>query len=465
MALSNGSSTSPSYTARDTIGKIYSAFEPFKPAESHVYVHLEAVRGGWDIFREMGRRIDRAEYPTCQLYSGHRGVGKSTELLRLKLWLEERDFFVVYFAADQADIEPEDASYADVILACTRNLVQQVRLETDENPILTWLSSRWGEFKELAQSDVEFESLSLKQKLLQFGELTAKLRAVPSVRDRVRRSVDNHAVSLVKAINEFIDLATRQLQARSENPKRGLVVMADNLDRIVEIRATEEARTNHEQIYLDRSEQMKGLNCHTIYTVPISLVCNRGVEVEDRYGDRDILPMVVVQNRDGSRNAAGMAAMRKVIRLRAESVDRAIAQDIDVQLFESSALLDRVCAMSGGHMRILMQLMQKALDWTEVLPIQKKAIGRALSSVRQTYVDAINFDCWEDLARVHRTKQLPKDNRHQGFLADRCVLKYFEEEFDEEGDLEVVEWFDVHPAILKIDEFRSALARLQEADS
>ena len=460
MAPSNGSSTSPSYTARDTIGKIYSAFEPFKPAESHVYVHLEAVRGGWDIFREMGRRIDRAEYPTCQLYSGHRGVGKSTELLRLKLWLEERDFFVVYFAADQADIEPEDASFADVILACTRNLVQQVRLETDENPILTWLSSRWGEFKELAQSDVEFTSLTIEQKIFQFAKLTANLRAVPSIRDRVRRAVDNHTVALVQAVNEFIDLATRQLQTRKDKPKRGLVVMADNLDRITEIRAAEDARSNHEQIYLDRCEQMKGLNCHTIYTVPISLVCNRGMEVEDRYGDRDILPMVVVQNRDGSTNVAGLAAMQKVIRLRVESVDRELAKVIEGGLFESPELFDRVCAVSGGHMRILMQLMQKALDWTEVLPIQKKAIGRALSSVRQTYLDAINFDCWEDLARVHHTKQLPQNNRHQAFLADRCVLQYYEE--DEDGELS--EWFDVHPAMLKIDHFQTALQRLRGAE-
>ncbi|WP_353736013.1 MULTISPECIES: hypothetical protein [unclassified Okeania] len=45
---------------------------------------------------------------TCQLYAGHRGAGKSTELLRLKQYLESQKIFVVYFAADEQDIDAED---------------------------------------------------------------------------------------------------------------------------------------------------------------------------------------------------------------------------------------------------------------------------------------------------------------------------------------------------------------------
>jgi hypothetical protein len=153
--------------------------------------------------------------------------------------------------------------------------------------------------------------------------------------------------------------------------------------------------------------------------------------------------------------------MRKIIRLRIETIDRELAKAIDRGLFESPELLDRVCEMSGGHMRILMQLVQKALDWTDVLPIQTRAVNRALSSARQTYRDAINFEWWDDLAQIYLTQQLRRDNRSQQFLADRCVLQYFEE--DEDGECN--EWFNVHPLILKIDHFQSALERVQEARS
>ncbi|MEM9245715.1 MAG: ATP-binding protein [Cyanobacteria bacterium P01_F01_bin.153] len=445
------------YVATDAIAKIYSAFEPFVTADPKVYVHLEAVRGGWDIFQAVGRRIERAAFPTHQLYSGHRGVGKSTELLRLKERLESQDFSVVYFAADQADIEPEDASYADVLLACTRNLLDQVRLETKENPILGWLASRWGEFKELAQTPVNFESLTVEQQIAQFTKLTANLRAVPSIRTEVRRAIDNNTVSLVQAVNEFIDRAAKQLKKQG---KRGIVIMADNLDRITEIRPEGE-RSNHEQIYLDRCEQMKGVNCHVIYTVPMSLVCNRGMEVEDRYGDRDILPMVVMQNRDGSVNDAGLAAFRKVIRRRVASVDGTLAENVGSMVFESEELLDRLCIVSGGHMRILMQMVQKAVDWSDRLPIQKRAVGRAVSSIRETYVDAINGEDWESLARVHLTKTFLKDARYDRLLGDRCILQYCEEVEDEDGEVVLGRWVDVHPTILKIEAFQRALKRVQ----
>ncbi|MEM6502697.1 MAG: ATP-binding protein [Cyanobacteria bacterium P01_C01_bin.89] len=438
------------YVATDTIAKIYSAFEPSITADPAVYVNLKTVRGGWDIFQAVGRRIERAAFPTHQLYSGHRGVGKSTELLRLKKHLEEQDFKVVYFAADQADIEPEDASYADVLLACTRNLLNQVQLETDENPILRWLESRWGEFKELAQTSVSFETLTVEQQIAQFAKLTANLRAVPSIRTEVRRVIDNNTVLLVQAVNEFIDQAAKQLKTQG---KRGIVIMADNLDRITEIRPEGE-RSNHDQIYLDRCEEMKGLNCHVIYTVPMSLVCNRGMEVEDRYGDRDILPMVVMQNRDGSVNEAGLEAFREVIRRRVASVDGALAENLGSMVFESEELLDRLCIVSGGHMRILMQMVQKAVDWSDTLPIKKRAVGRAISSIRQTYEDAINGEDWALLVRVHDTKTLLKDARHDRLLGDRCILQYYEEVEDEEGEIVLQSWVDVHPSILGIRAFK-----------
>ena len=68
--------------------EIYSSFEPFKPPVKEAYVDCQEVRGRWDVVRELGRRITRSKEPTCQLYTGHRGVGKSTELLRLKEFLE-----------------------------------------------------------------------------------------------------------------------------------------------------------------------------------------------------------------------------------------------------------------------------------------------------------------------------------------------------------------------------------------
>ncbi|MBC7969818.1 MAG: BrnT family toxin [Verrucomicrobia bacterium] len=93
---------------------ISQAFDPSPlPAGSAVYVDCRAVRGGSDILVELGKKVLRSDR-TCQLYSGHRGGGKSTELLRLQAELDKRGCFVVYFAAEDGDINPEDVEYTDI---------------------------------------------------------------------------------------------------------------------------------------------------------------------------------------------------------------------------------------------------------------------------------------------------------------------------------------------------------------
>ena len=52
--------------------------------------------------------------------------------MRLKKSLEDLGHRVVYFAADEDDIDPEDAQYTDILIASTRHLLEE--LEGDIEP-------------------------------------------------------------------------------------------------------------------------------------------------------------------------------------------------------------------------------------------------------------------------------------------------------------------------------------------
>ncbi|WP_442937280.1 hypothetical protein [Nostoc sp.] len=134
-----------------TLKKIYNAFDPFRPlpAGDPAYVDCQEVRGDNDILVEVGREILLSDRKTCQLYAGHRGAGKSTELLRLQKYLNEQGCFVVYFAADEQDIEPEDAQYTDILLGCTRRLLEALKDNANPEPLVSWLKSRWDDLKDL----------------------------------------------------------------------------------------------------------------------------------------------------------------------------------------------------------------------------------------------------------------------------------------------------------------------------
>jgi AAA ATPase domain len=443
----------------DFLTEIYSAFEPFQGPAKEVYVDCKDVRGGWEIIREMGRKITRSKQPTCQLYSGYRGAGKSTELLRLKEYLESQKYFVVYFAADEEDIEPSDVEYADLLFACTRHLVEAVKLQ-NHNPLVNWLKERWESLKDLALTEISLDSLDLEGQISQFAKITANLRATPDKRRELRQKINANTPSLLEALNSFIKEAQKLLAANY----RSIVLIADNLDKIAETK--EEGKpSNYDEIYLNRSEIMRGLACHVIYTVPISMVYSgRAILLEDNYDKPDVLPMVMVRNPDGSENEAGLAKFRELICRRVEAIEPNLVKTLEGAIdgldtppvFDSPDTLKLLCLMSGGHVRNLMQLIQKAIESIDELPITGEAAVWAIEEARETYQKSIREHQWEILARACHLKQADNDEEHLRLLLNRCLLDY---RYYENRKLRI--WCNVHPLIEEIQKFKDALAKVQ----
>jgi len=58
-------------------------------------------------------------------FAGHRGCGKSTELLQVSEALRENRFFVVYCQANE-ELDISDIEYSDLLLAASKVLVEEV---------------------------------------------------------------------------------------------------------------------------------------------------------------------------------------------------------------------------------------------------------------------------------------------------------------------------------------------------
>ena len=446
--------------AIDLLTKIYSSFKTFQPPVKEAYVQCEDVRGGWEVVRELGRKITRSKQPTCQLYSGHRGVGKSTELLQLQEYLVKEKYFVVYFAADDEDIEPQDAEYADILFACTRHLVEAIKLN-NHNPLLNWMKNFGELLKDSTLTDLSFEGLSLEQQISLFDKITANLRAIPDKRREFRQIINANTLLLVDALNDFIMEAKKSLPTDN----RGIVLIADNLDRIVETK--EEGKpSNYDEIYLNRSEIFRGLACHVIYTVPIAMIYSgQAAQLENNYDTPNVLPMVMVRNEDGSDNQAGLDKLKELICRRVSLIDQRLVQTLEGQVsgldfpavFDSPETLRLLCSMSGGHVRNLMQLIQKAIDWTDELPITGKAARRSVEEIRETYRKTVQEDQWEVLARSCHRRSMDNDGAHLRLLLNRCLLEY--RYYDENDTLQT--WYNVHPLIEGIPRFQTALKKIQ----
>jgi hypothetical protein len=437
--------------SQELLTNLYNAFNPFEPlpAGDPKYVDCRDVRGDADIFNELGNRMRLAKTNTCQLYSGHRGAGKSTELLRLKQYLENRQFYVVYFAADEEDIDSEDAQYTDILLACTRRLLKDLHKIANPQPILNWLKERWQDVKDLAQTPMEFESMEVESQLSQFAKLTANLRAVPELRQQIRQKVNPHTVTLIQVLNEFLADAKKKLPNRCTQ----LAVIVDNLDRMVLVKDGD--NTNYEEVFLDRSEQLKALNCHLVYTAPISMLYSkRATDIRDIYGESLILPMIMVKNHKGETYQPGVNKVKEVIKKRV----REIAPELSLEngIFDSPQTLQRLCLLSGGHVRNLLLLTQDAIGRTEELPITEKEVRRAITQARDTYRRAVENHQWSLLAEVSCSKRIINDDQYRNLMYNRCLLEY--RYLDDDGEMQ--RWYDIHPLIQGIQEFKEAVAKL-----
>ena len=436
------------------IDDIYNILEPYKPlpAGDRAYVEFGDLRGDENILLDLGNRIRRsrsAERMTCQLYSGHRGAGKSTELLRLQAALKEQGCFVVYFAADEKDINIEDVEYADILLACTRHLLEQLKTANSQ-PLRDWLKARWGELKDLALTEVSFDSLSVESQISQYAKLTTQIRLEPTLRYQIREKVNPHTTTLIEALNQFIADGKKNLP----DGKTQLVVIVDNLEKIAPI-YRENGRSNHEEIFLDRAQQLKALDCHLIYTAPTLLLYSKwSNEVKEEYGYPQVLPMVMVQTRDGKPYPEGLQRVKDLLANRITPL--APNKDLETEIFDSPATLERLCLMSGGHIRELMLLAQEAVNRTTKLPILAQAVQRAITEARSVLSRSVEEQEWTILAEISRSKEIQNDNQHRSLLFNRCVMEY--RYLDDQNEKQT--WYDVHPLINGMQQFKDALAKL-----
>ncbi|MDJ1182390.1 AAA family ATPase [Roseofilum casamattae] len=450
-------------TDEELLTDLFNSFRPdtpLKPGDSR-YVDCQSVRGDRDIISQLGSYIVKSDTNTYQLYSGHRGGGKSTELLRLAEYLEEKGCVVVYFAAatdDAGDLSFQDTQYQDILISCTRQLLEKLQGEADSSAIQDWLKNRWQELQDLALTEVSLQQLNVTAALSQFVKITASIRAEPSKRREIRKLVEQNTESLVQALNHFINSAKAARQ--SEDNANKVVIIVDNLDRIVPIREKEDARTNLEDIYISRSEIMRGLNCHIIYTAPISLLYSTASsELQDIYGTTQVLPMVMVQLENDDVYQPGIAKLRIALERRVASVSKEL--ELVPQIFDEENTVNLLCFSSGGHLRDLLRIAQDAINQSTELPITQKTVKRTISQYRQGYMEALLESDWPLLLDVHENKYRRKNKDYRDLLYRRCILEYCYFDDDEEQTL----WQDVHPLIRGSKLFKQRWEEFQSQDN
>ncbi|MDZ8028292.1 MAG: AAA family ATPase [Nostoc sp. DcaGUA01] len=412
-----------------------------KPEDRQYYIDFSKVRGA-KIIEELGRTITRLspEEPTCQLFTGHIGCGKSTELLRLKAELEQQGFHTVYFESSQS-LDMADIDVTDILLAIAREVSQSLEaIKINLKP--GYFKNLFHEISKFLQTPLD---IGVEAELsVGIAKITAKTKDSPELRGQLRQYLEPRTNGILESINkELLKPAREKLKQQG---KKGLVVIVDNLDR-VDNSLKPSGYYQPEYLFVERGEQLNQLNCHVVYTIPLVLIFSNALgRLTNRFGvDPKVLPMVPVQLQDGSQFFQGITLLQKMVMARAfPGVSWEQSQHLITEVFDSPDTLERLCLVSGGHLRNLLMLLFRCLQ-QEDPPLSQECVNRVIKQRCNELTLAITADEWEVLREVAQEKSLRGHEKYELLLRSMFVFEYR----NEDGS-----WFDINPILAEAKEFR-----------
>jgi hypothetical protein len=358
--------------------------------------------------------------PPKFFFSGHRGCGKSTELLHL---LNDPEIRKKYWAINfsirhEADII--DLDFIDVLLAIGGRLYREYRKTNGELPeqLLKELDSWKGKVEHEIQTiaDGRISGFEIGAGLdAFFANAALKMKLEPATRVEIRQTFDKDITGLI-AVIDAITSAIYKKEGRFP------LVLIDDMDKPDLDRAR--------AIFHDHREIMTQPNCAIVYTVSSALFYSKEF---DAIRDRAVfLPNINLSTLSGEEiNHDGYAALKKFINLR-----------MDSSLLTPEAL-DLCIYYSGGVFRELARMMRTSIGHARrrnAEKVEAMDVEWAASEIRNEYRRILDKEDMKLLKTIHKTKKLEFVGRLRPLLQLLAILEYRDGE----------NWCDVHPTLRKL---------------
>ena len=431
------------YQAPKDIWAVNGSLQPNEPLDGDKdprWVDTYAARGeaslkqiGLLLGVDLGKR--RLREPPARgyyLFCGHRGSGKSTELRNLRNQLHDADLYHVVLADAAVDLDVHNLRYQDVLLHLAAKLAEQlgaadrgidaVHLE----PLYEWFAERVEKHEQTKQFAHESKagveaapSVPFLAKV--FGSISVAFKTNATYKEELRLVLQNHFADFADAFNKLTTKAEEVLRQR-------LLFVVDGTDRL----RGEDAAAFFNACQL---QQVKGL---FIYSAPVYLARQGDCSVQG-FDNVFRLPMVKVENEDGSPNEKGLRVMRRMLELRA-----------DCSLFDTG-VADLLVRASGGHPRELLRLLRETFSYAENERFDAASVDRAIRSAASDYRRFLNPEDYRVLASVDAGREVLGEDAND-LLCDSALLEYNN-------------FYRPHPVVRTTGEYQKAVDRLGRSES
>ena len=362
-----------------------------------------------------------------KLFIGHAGVGKTTELFRLKHRAEEKGFLTCMGRCD-IDLDSGDIEYTDVlfyILDLLVNEANEAGLKISENTVKK-IENYWKSDIELSrtismQGEAEVSAgigaeMGIKKVIGILANVRGILKNSAESKREIRMKIEPRSSELIHQIKDVIEEIREHLE-KKKCPEIPFVIL-DGLDKI----PLQQAR-------------FQGLPIHLLVTFPISLSYTPEYkDIQVWFPNPEKLPMIKIKNwQQGSYQpnyTEGVETVRSIIEKRAE-----------LSLFAEEALSELI-RYTGGYIRDLFRcicdaaLRARLRKSAKIEPEDaRKALAVLESDINGRYSDEL----------IGKMEDIYKGNKHVSSSEEITVLLQIGAVLEYNG----TRWCDLHPLVEK----------------
>ena len=304
------------------------------------YVDLAKARG--DIGRSMLKDefLDKGEEFLFAIFASHRGVGKSTELLRLQHELKAKYESLHLtanseFEADGFDVEDFQFILCRAVEEHMREVVKKPISQSVLQPVEDWFSeitkstSLGTEYVASVKAGFEAKAgIPFFGKL--FTSLSALVRSKSEHKTSVKSVVRKLPGALTIATNNLLDAAGAILQAEG----RQLLIVIDNMDRY--------KPAAMDAFLAGEPDTLKSLHANFLVTPPVALIYRPITERLDDIYRTFILPSPKLRGRNDPYSTVGSPGLEPLLDVLRKRMDLN-------RLIPDPAAQQRLVLASGGH--------------------------------------------------------------------------------------------------------------------
>lgn len=403
-------------------------------ADERLYV--SGLHGGdRDLMRELSDQIDFDEGGGTYLFSGNRGTGKTTELMRLAELLKQLDCEVFYLNMAEYLNLTMSVEITDFLISMLGGLSEKIEERYGESPGKIGFFDRVGNFLE---SRVKIDGFTLPGN---GAQLKLTLQQDPAFKKKLQEGMRGHVAQLVQDARAFATEAVGMARSKT-SPGKKIVLIVDSVEQLRGVGGSSdiaEVFKSAETLFSGHADKLRFQSLHLVCTVPPYLSALAG-NLATLYSGGKIymLPSVHVYKcrpKDGSapvQSEAGLNTMVEVVKKRFPEWKEFLTRE---QLF-------RLAANSGGDLRDFFRLVKLCVSQGlyKKLPLPDDVIDGAENDLRNDMPLAHDDREWLKKILQSHNRELENLDKLPDFARlteSKYILNY------RNGD----DWFDVHPLL------------------